>query len=749
MSLRPITRSRHSRKTRGAYRSFRSRQQWKPWQGWNYHVSKNPLEWFGHKRFVLGIISLIIILGGIVLSEGPLFHSYVSGSSTNDANDPYTYIWEDTLASSTISGWNTMNSIFRDNGGSQFSIRQTGNGTFPAIAVSKTAVDISVVSGKHLSMNEAFFLGGTAFFSQKMYLTRNSTLPNLASYDPYTDNSVALIVQAIQTSASTLAWKVFVQSDPTKSISMNDPGNCEPGSDCFGAGNANFYNTSDGFGVIGNLFDIALNFTGTTASGGNNGLSAAVIGRNTDGTIGNTFKQISFQLPKLQFQGISYYFGLWQSKDSAQVVDWESSTYSSTCFLATNIVSVNIDCMSLAQAVPITVVVQPNIDTGGFFGPIVRALINIGIFILNGILAFIAFIAPAIQSAISFLEGLIKTVLNTIGNALGFGDVGTQLFTFLSQIVSFFTTYLPTGLTNFPTFMARFFDYLNVIFPILPSTFATALTVLTFGVNGVSEGLTIFIFGIQFVTAAYAFFLIFSFIVFTADDALGGVIEYLGTAEALAFFLIKWAALLTNLGLDIGTWLIGLIPKPLIQMAAARLPRIPILESSARIILPSFDFGEFRSGNLLAPWLWTLGFWFDTWYESRNPALPGSLCNLVPATCTNMQLLGNLLPLMQVFVFMSSGVLALWLVMRPLELLGADLGIFESIGVGLGRKPVGGPGGISIAKAGKHFQGRLEKAVAKQKGVQGFKAVGPLSAGAKLEKGIGTREAVSTGSLFE
>ena len=114
-----------------------------------------------------------------------------------------------------------------------------------------------------------------------------------------------------------------------------------------------------------------------------------------------------------------------------------------------------------------------------------------------------------------------------------------------------------------------------------------------------------------------------------------------------------------------------------------------------------------------------------------------------------MQLLSNLLPLMQVFVFMSSGVLALWLVMRPLELLGADLGIFESIGVGLGRKPVGGPGGISIAKSQKHFQGRLQKAVEKQKGVQGFKAVRPFSAGAKLEKGIGTKEAVSTGSLFE
>ena len=186
----------------------------------------------------------------------------------------------------------------------------------------------------------------------------------------------------------------------------------------------------------------------------------------------------------------------------------------------------------------------------------------------------------------------------------------------------------------------------------------------------------------------------------------------MGTAEALAFFLIKWVGFLFNLGLDLLTFLVGLVPKPFVQIAASRVPRLPILETSARVVFPSMDLSEFRSGNILSPWLWTLGFWFDVWFESRTPPLPGSLAALVPATAANMQLLANLLPLMQVLVFISSGLMALWIVMLPLKLLGADLGIFETIGIGAGGRPTNAPGAIRFSRGQKHFQRRLQGKVA-------------------------------------
>src|SRR5437762_357192 len=122
MSLHPITKSRHSRKTRGAYRSFRSREQWKPWTGWNYHVSKNPLDWFGSKRFVLGIVSLTIILGGMVLAQGPLFHSFESSPpachifpswSSSGCRDPIQTIWNSTSSNdfNLYAGNKTINTV--------------------------------------------------------------------------------------------------------------------------------------------------------------------------------------------------------------------------------------------------------------------------------------------------------------------------------------------------------------------------------------------------------------------------------------------------------------------------------------------------------------------------------------------------------------------------------------------------------------------------------------------------------------
>src|SRR5437660_12109604 len=106
MSLHPITKSRHSRKTRGAYRGFRSREQWKPWRGWNYHVSTNPLEWFGHKRFVLGTIVLAVVLGGMVLAQGPLFHSY---AQTNPNSDPQQLLWDATSPNTDTSEFHVIN----------------------------------------------------------------------------------------------------------------------------------------------------------------------------------------------------------------------------------------------------------------------------------------------------------------------------------------------------------------------------------------------------------------------------------------------------------------------------------------------------------------------------------------------------------------------------------------------------------------------------------------------------------------
>ena len=80
-----------SKKTVG-YRSHSYR--WKyhptPWKLFVDAVTKPrdaTLSLFGNKRFVLGIFALTIIMGGIILAQGPLFHSMIQNPDYHGASE--------------------------------------------------------------------------------------------------------------------------------------------------------------------------------------------------------------------------------------------------------------------------------------------------------------------------------------------------------------------------------------------------------------------------------------------------------------------------------------------------------------------------------------------------------------------------------------------------------------------------------------------------------------------------------------
>jgi len=72
------------------------------------------------------------------------------------------------------------------------------------------------------------------------------------------------------------------------------------------------------------------------------------------------------------------------------------------------------------------IVNPPNIDTGGFFGPVVKFFINGAVWIYQNLLLFFAFVVL-----------IIETSLNAIGRALNIGNIGTQLIAFLNGIATF------------------------------------------------------------------------------------------------------------------------------------------------------------------------------------------------------------------------------------------------------------------------------------------------------------------------
>src|SRR5947208_10905962 len=113
MSLRPIRSSR--RRSRRTFTQLRAERTWKAWKGWNSYPRKpsDILNLFSKKRFVLGIVILAVIIGGAVLAQGPLFHSYESNPQSN-LEDPYTVLWQDGFTSPNLNGWNSVNAAFHN-----------------------------------------------------------------------------------------------------------------------------------------------------------------------------------------------------------------------------------------------------------------------------------------------------------------------------------------------------------------------------------------------------------------------------------------------------------------------------------------------------------------------------------------------------------------------------------------------------------------------------------------------------------
>src|SRR5207245_5925791 len=144
----------------------------------------------------------------------------------------------------------------------------------------------------------------------------------------------------------------------------------------------------------------------------------------------------------------------------------------------------------------------------------------------------------------------------------------------------------------------------------------------------------------------------------------------------------------------------------LIQMVAHAFPRIPIVETSARFVNPSFDLAAIRSGNMLAVWAWFVDFTFLAWYNGITPALPGSLGNLLPGMpATTFAALRGFLPVLEIFLIIVSALaFIIWPLNQMLSVFSLDLDALD-FEMSPGRKlSSGGLGGIRISKAKKRFQ---------------------------------------------
>src|SRR5205823_8798597 len=109
------------------------------------------LRLFGKKRFVLAIVLLATIAGGIILANGPLFHGAIPFlPSNNHFIDPVTTIWKVTAPTANLAEFNQVRVAYVTQAfipGIAPSFALQANGTQAAVALTKLPIgDLGIIA---------------------------------------------------------------------------------------------------------------------------------------------------------------------------------------------------------------------------------------------------------------------------------------------------------------------------------------------------------------------------------------------------------------------------------------------------------------------------------------------------------------------------------------------------------------------------------------------------------------------------
>src|SRR5437867_565428 len=344
----------------------------------------------------LSIVLIGLILGGIVLYQSPVFHPVCPvtpkeiNSSSFPCGDPSTLLWHSTDPNNDEDEFN-----LRLTTDGVASLKMTPNSTDFALALSKSPMDLSTAISKTVYTVLAWTLDGGPVTNKVwgMYLSRNATLPSGASahsYDPRLDASVAFLIEMFNSGGTTYNAKTFIQRQEIDTLAQEDPGGCAPAGSCFLSHSLSFDATAHIDFTI-----VYLNFTGgitgtCNAQGFGNGCSSSEIGYPTNvGYASNTL------LPWLSLGGQHYYVGFFAERGigtNAYFLNDSPSTPQTQMF------------WSIFSTYNPTIPPAPaTIDTGGFFGPVIRAFINIGVFMLQTTILAFGFVASIIVTALNVM----------------------------------------------------------------------------------------------------------------------------------------------------------------------------------------------------------------------------------------------------------------------------------------------------------------------------------------------------------
>lgn len=447
------------------------------------------------KLFAVAFFCLAILLGGFALSGGPLFHSLQQQPASHI--DPSTVLWSASGSANDISEYNSIlasytNTVFDGCTAPCKGLKLSPNSTETAVALSKNPIGaLGVANGKEFDAFLAWYVSSGACCGNNQpwgfFLTTNSTLPTLPGYNPRDDKNIALLGEIKATGGGMYSTVLFVQRNIGSTVNQEDTGGCSNASNCYLAASVAINPA-----IHVESFQSELNYTGASASNGGAGGSACnafgfgdgcsyVRTVEDPGVIAGTGASQTF--PFFPLTAANYYFGIYAV----------SNLGFAPAFLFNGFAPSSGGSMQLASVIPTVtgvITVLPTVDTGGFFGPIVKALIGIGAHILAGIFNFGQFLsrtlAPfgngivteiigGLSTIVATVFGVVQAILNAIGSAIGIPNLGNSLFTLLGALSSWFTTFFGDALTNLSSIITALVNGFNAFTGII-GTYWTDLT---------------------------------------------------------------------------------------------------------------------------------------------------------------------------------------------------------------------------------------------------------------------------------
>jgi len=615
--------------------------------------------------------------------------------------------------------------------------------TFPAVAVSQSSADLSTVVSKELSIAEQFgTTGGSGPWA--IFLTLNSTVPAYnatggpaasgaaSAYTPMTDPNVALAFEFFNVGGGNTRFYVYMSRTGHQNLLATDGRGANPGETAcqsqviFLCGHA--VNTGGNFGFVGNYTAHQPNSNTTAISYmcmANQTGSNCAIGGNPSGTssviIGTATQTTTSVLPWLNLQQ-QYYVGFWRAPETGNVTTNWFNLKDVSC-LACNIISIYAPGNT-----------PGNVVEGGFFGwigralggawnvaagalgPLVSPLLNIGSGILSTVMgALVQWINVMITGGavvVSTALNVLRIILNTIGNFIGWGPIGDQFFNFASGVITYFTVGLSDALgwlirlitqginlIKVANFWVNF--YLNGLANFMADALNVIAEVVVFG-----QKLTVF-FG-----SSYVLIDVLIFLWFNADEGLTGWYNWFETTKWLAFISFDFLERMINFGISSITWLFGRIPT----LDGTTLPELPTIAIGGGPSFPSTEMTALREGNLSAYFGMMIGTAFLIYFETSG--LPGSIGSNVTGTAA-----GVMAPFLTMMLIMISVMGLLFILAIPAQVARGSFGLDDLVSPKMSKFSTGPAraGGVSGQLVRRHPERKAQLVVHHGLGLRGLR----------------------------